>query len=116
MSNQRERVTREIIVKDYEYMDSGKNARKDIVAVYFSPTNAEAKAEREELEKVIAENPNAQIYFSDTLLKRLKSLTDSDGKSLYEINQENLDNETNHNLAAIQNAIKEDISPKSTPK
>lgn len=112
----RERITREVIVKDYEYMDGGKNARKEIIAVYYSPTNAEAKAEREKIRALLESDPNAMLYASDELVNRLHELRDAEtGKALYEITLPNLEGETNHNLQLIQDAIKEDISPKSTP-
>lgn len=112
----RERVTRKCTAKGYEYMDGGENKRKDVIITYFSPTTTESKRERERLEKILAEDPNAPVWFTDSLVTRLKSIVDAQtGKPEYEISQENLDNDTNFNITLIREAIENDINPKSIP-
>jgi hypothetical protein len=127
MSNERERITREITVSDYEFMDGEgserKNARKDIIAVYYSPRNSDSAAYRELLKtRIKDEGENAVIPYSEMLQTRfkLKELRNVDteksrGKILYEMTRENLADETDHNLKQIVTAIDNDVSPKPTP-
>lgn len=122
MSETKQRITREVIVKDYEYMDGGKNARKEIIAVYASPTNRSVLAYNAEVKKRTDADPDAKIAFSEFLIIRfdLQELRNVDtekerGKLLYTISLDNLEDETNHNLTQIVRAIEDDISPKSQP-
>lgn len=123
MSETRERITREVIVKDYEYMDGGKNARKEVIAVYYSPRNSDSAAYRELVKKRIAdEGENGIIPFSEMLqtryqLKELRNVDTekADGKPLYEITAANLEDETDHNLKQIVTTIEEDVNPKPKP-
>lgn len=124
MTTQRERITREVIVKDYEYMTgegaNKKNARKDIIAVYYSPTTKEAREQKAAIDAKRAEDPTYQFMASEDLASRLAELRNVDtekerGKILYEISLAELEDETSHNLNVIQSAIVEDISPKERP-
>jgi hypothetical protein len=123
MSNQRERITREVKVTDYEYMDGGKNARKEIIAVYYSPRNSDSQKYRDLVKQRIKdEGEDGVIPFSEMLRTRfeLKELRNVDteqaaGKILYEITAANLEDETDHNLKQIVAAIEDDVNPKSTP-
>lgn len=82
---------------------------RETTVLYFSPTVAQMKAQRAEVEAVFKENTDAVYWLTDTLVKQVHSLPDL----VDEVTLEWLESQDLKNLQAVRDAINEALSPKS---
>lgn len=101
---------------DFEYTDENGELKVATIRVrYYSPTTKQSKEEQEALKKLREEDPNAIWWVTNTLAKRLHSLPDIRDEKGNEIpiSVEFLDSLDFKNIEAINQAIIEDLRPKS---
>lgn len=114
--NPKERAVRQTEC-DWEYEEDGEIKTEKIRVLYYSPTVADMKADKAEMDARLKEDPDAIIWNSEFLVKRLHSLPDlvDEKDKPHPITVELLDSFTTKNLKAIKDAVDGAIAPKEQP-
>lgn len=112
--NPKAKAIRETTCEFVQFVD-GQPVKSEIRVQYFSWTTADFKKHEAERAALLADNPEAILWNSEVLAKRLHALpdlVDEDGRP-FEITLEFLDLLDVDNVNAIREAVNKDISPKS---
>lgn len=116
--NGNRRTVRETTAEFQYTDDKGELIFETIRVRYYSPRIQDAKLLRAEVEAKLEADPNSAFALSEMLSRRIESLpdlADKNGKPL-KITVDVLENEIDLlNLKAIQDAIEDDLDPKSEP-
>ncbi|MER3478829.1 MAG: hypothetical protein C4287_23180 [Leptolyngbya sp. ERB_1_2] len=101
---------------DFEYTDETGELKKATIRVqYYSPTTKQSKEEQDALRRLREEDPNAIWWVTNTLANRLHALPDlvDDNGEPIPITVDFLDSLDFKNVEAINQAIVDDLLPKS---